>query len=264
MDFSNRLQLNREKLTQNQINIAEQLYNEVRSNPYKINDLANRLNTSASTISKIIKKLGFPNYQIFVASTYSVEPLQEYENSLHKVSDYYKHLIENNRELLDMEMIYESINYINSAKRIIIQGIGSSGITAEEISTRMERMGYPIKTHTDPHRMQMEASICHEHDLIISISNRGETKCIVQAHKLARVNGAVTLSITNHPDNSLAKNSDKAIILSSYKTINDERFINSQIPILFFFDVVCYELLKIEKNKNKRESTLKVFNTLIE
>ncbi|WP_158263369.1 MurR/RpiR family transcriptional regulator [Staphylococcus simulans] len=171
-------------------------------------------------------------------------------------------MINKSLELLDEETIQEVIDQIESSNRITVIGVGNSGISAEELSSRLERMGYSVKAITDVHRMKMQSTLLNEDDLLIAISNSGETISVNDSAKIAEKQGATILSITNNNQSDLYQNSTKSIILSSFRNVDDERFINSQVPIIYFFDVLCYELLKIKSRKENRDKTLSLIQSI--
>lgn len=258
MDFYNRLQLNKSSLTDKQFKIAKSLYKLIKKENLGISLAAKKLETSTSTISKLIKKLGYTDYRSFVITTYNPEEETNNGESLIKIKDYYNELINKSLELLDEETIQEVIDQIESSNRITVIGVGNSGISAEELSSRLERMGYSVKAITDVHRMKMQSTLLNEDDLLIAISNSGETISVNDSAKIAEKQGATILSITNNNQSDLYQNSTKSIILSSFRNVDDEKFINSQVPIIYFFDVLCYELLKIKSRKENRDKTLQI------
>jgi DNA-binding MurR/RpiR family transcriptional regulator len=260
MNLINRLQLNQNNLSANEKRIISEVL-EQQPSIDNIKSFAREFSASPSAISKLSKKLGYKNFQEFILS---ISDEKEVDSKVHSsnitIHDYYNRLIDNTNQMIEPKIINTLISKIIDSEFIVIIGIGNSGFSAIEFASRLERMGLKVKGMTDPHQMKMQASILSEKDLIIGISNSGETSEVVDSIMLARQHNVPNFVITHHYESNLGKVAENIMIVSSNTQVNDERFINSQISNLYLIDVISYELLEQPKLSEFRKKTLEVLN----
>lgn len=61
--------------------------------------------------------------------------------------------------LLDMARVQAAVDAIRQANYLFICGVGSSGITAEEMKNKLMRIGYRVNGTSNNHFMYMQASL---------------------------------------------------------------------------------------------------------
>lgn len=224
-----------------------------------ISTLAKETDTSPATITRFAKKL---NQDGFVDLKIQISSLKQ-SNSRDKdlqsdVYDYYTKVIENTEQLVNKDDVEMIVNKIKDAPRIFIFGVGSSGLTALELTQRLLRMGLNVTSTTDSHMMLITSSMAVEGDLIIGISASGETVEVNDAVTYAKANGAQVISITSFPESTLSKISDLSLIAYSSVFIGNKRFVNSQFAIMYQIDVISTMLLEDDKLNERMSQTIKV------
>lgn len=258
MNLTNRVQVHQNNLSKNEKRILSEM-NEKEVLSDNIKGFSESFGASPSSISKLSKKLGYKNFQDFILSVDAERSTVKHRSSSSKaIHEYYNRLIDNTNEMIHEEMIHSLISKIMNSGLVVIIGIGNSGFSAIEFASRLERMGIKVKAMTDPHQMKMQSGILNHEDLIIGISNSGETKEIVDSITLAKKNNVSNFVFTHHNESSLSDTADNVIIVSSNTQVNDEKFINSQISNLYLIDVISYELLEHDELLEYREKTLDV------
>lgn len=175
-----------------------------------------------------------------------------------EVYEYYRRVIENTEKLTDHESLKEIIQLMIKAPRIFIFGVGSSGLTALELTQRMLRMGLNVTCITDSHMMLITSSVAREGDLVIGISTSGETKEVNNSVRKAKYNGAQIISITCFPESTLAQLSEQTLIAYSSLFIGKKRFVNSQFAIMYQIDVISTMLLEYKELNDKMSETIKI------
>lgn len=136
--------------------------------------------------------------------------------------------------------------------------MGSSGLTALELTQRLLRMGLNVISTTDSHMMLITSAMAMKNDLVIGISASGETVEVNDAIMHAKENGANVLSITCFPESTLSKISDTSLIAYSSVFVDNKRFVNSQFAIMYQIDVISTMLLEDEKLNERMSQTIKV------
>ncbi|MRF48989.1 SIS domain-containing protein, partial [Escherichia coli] len=67
--------------------------------------------------------------------------------------------------LLDIKQVQGAVNALLSSNYIFICGVGSSGITAEDLKNKLMRIGYRVDAATNNHFMYMQASLLKPGDI---------------------------------------------------------------------------------------------------
>ncbi|MFZ8765378.1 MurR/RpiR family transcriptional regulator [Enterococcus diestrammenae] len=245
------------------------LENPDKTQSMTINQLASETNTSIGSITRFCKKMECKNYadlKIKLAMTTAYlnnEKMydKEIHNTLDEVSSYYKEVIENNIRSINETDILKLIKLINQSDHIYIFGLGSSALTATELKTRLMRMGLNVHTCIEPDTMRITTSLLNPNDLVIAISNSGESKDIVNAVIAAKEKKASVVSFTSFIDSPLTRNSDFFLLVYNSLFLNKENFINSQFSLMYLIDVISIYLLQ---NQSYALSMKKTINAVLE
>ncbi|MBO0420556.1 MAG: MurR/RpiR family transcriptional regulator [Vagococcus fluvialis] len=232
--------------------------NDVISN-INISTLAKETETSPATITRFAKKLnqdGFVDLKIQLSMLKNNRNMNEDLHS--EVYHFYTKVIENTEKIVKKSDLEIAVNSIKLAPRIFIFGVGSSGLTALELTQRLLRMGLNVISTTDSHMMLITSAMAMKNDLVIGISASGETVEVNDAVMHAKENGANVLSITCFPESTLSKISDTSLIAYSSVFVDNKRFVNSQFAIMYQIDVISTMLLEDEKLNERMSQTIKV------
>ena len=81
-------------------------------------------------------------------------------------------------------------------RRLEFYGVGNSGIVAQDAQHKFFRLGFHTAAHSDGHLQIMSASLLGPGDVLVIISNSGQTRDLIDACQIARQRGAVTVGIT--------------------------------------------------------------------
>lgn len=221
--------------------------------------LAEKIGVSPSTITRFSKKV---NCESFVDMKMKINLLKEdvkgegQRDLFSDVHSYYSEVIERSRKLLNEELIHKMVRDLESASKIYIYGIGSSGMTAQEMMQRLIRMGFNVYSITDPHMMIINSVVVSPDDLVIGISNSGTTREIIESLKICRKNKAKIIGITSWGEGEICEYSDELIVLPNTSYVGRERFINTQFSIMYLFDLVSMVLLKDPVRRKKMQMTI--------
>ncbi|MDR3206329.1 MAG: SIS domain-containing protein [Candidatus Methanoplasma sp.] len=135
------------------------------------------------------------------------------------------------------------IDMIVSKDRIFVFGAGRSGLIGQLFAVRMVQMGLQVYFVGD-----MTTPIIGKGDLVLLISNTGDTVSVFTTAEIAKRMGSYVVSVTSDPKSRLAKVSDRTIVV---KTVKDA--LSSELAplgtifedtVLFFFDCLVPELMK--------------------
>lgn len=262
LSFKNRLQVYGHNLSKSDGKIAEFILAKPDfAASANIVDLAMAIGTSNSTITRFCQKLQYRNYGEFQAlllsrGVHKAVPSQTIE----KIAHYYQSIINSSIELTDEDALSLFIAKIQKANRVLTCGLGSSGLTAKELSIRLNRMGKNAMAITDSHMMLAQASLFTKDDLIVAISNSGKTIEVINTCKYAKEHSVPVCLLTQYSSAETNNIADIILFSSSVNQIDDYHYVNSQLPLMFLIDAVTYGLLEDEKNQENYQKTLKVLS----
>lgn len=92
--------------------------------------------------------------------------------------------------------------------KVILTGIGKSGIIAKKISATLASTGTPSFYLNPSEAFHGDLGMISEQDIIIALSYSGETDEVLKIVPFIHTNGNQLIAITGNSDSTLAKNSD--------------------------------------------------------
>ncbi len=110
------------------------------------------------------------------------------------------------------ESFADAIELILQAKKIIVSGIGKSGIIGHKIAGTLLSIGFPAVYMHSVDALHGDIGIVAEGDLVILLSKSGSTEEIVQLVPFLRNRGAKIISIVGNENSYLAKESNVCIL----------------------------------------------------
>lgn len=120
-----------------------------------------------------------------------------------------KLLAEEQRALADTaaavstEALVSAAEAITTARRIIIIGIGASGLVAEDLSAKLERIGLAARAITEGHHAMTLAVLMTPEDLLVAVTASGETTDVVEPLAAAQRGHVPSVAITVRPRSSV-------------------------------------------------------------
>jgi DNA-binding MurR/RpiR family transcriptional regulator len=198
-----------------------------------ITDLAGRAGTSAASVTRFCRMLGYSGYaplRVGVAEDVGRggaqdawiadigrsfgphDPPDQIRGSL--LNTHVKSL-QTTAGLLDMDAAVRVAGRIVSARQVDVYGVGGSALTALETESRLYRIGINVHTWSEVHNGLTSAAILDNKCVAIGISNTGRTEETIQMLALAKQSGAYTVAITGNPDSPLARDADEMLIAAA-------------------------------------------------
>ena len=201
---------------------------EVKS--ISIKDLAGRCNVSESTVTRFVKALGMPSFQLMkirIAEQLSFSgsglddqaraPRMVYEDItpedtvatiIGKIGGRYIDTVTDTVRRLSADEVARAVDAIQACSHLVFFAIGSSSLAAENAVLRFMRVGKSCIFHRDFVMQHFSTAILNETSLAIGICNSGRTITTVDAMQGAKRRGAKTLCITSFPNSPIVKYSD--------------------------------------------------------
>jgi len=193
-----------------------------------VNKLADRAATSAATVVRAARSLGFEGYpQLRLALAAHGGSLQSdvgvplgadiVEGDppgvvLAKLAAFEAEQIRATAELVDPAALERVVALIGTARRIDVYGIGASGLVAQDLTAKLCRIGVNCRAFTEHDAAMVSACLLGPLDLAIGVSHSGENPGTVTPLTLAREAGAATAAITGATRSALARQAQHVLV----------------------------------------------------
>lgn len=165
---------------------------------------------STSTILRLCNKLGYSGFSDFKVDLISSSPqkfstdiLQDdinlndtLEDVNRKVQAMEKSSIDETHSIVNLKALDNAIDLIITSNKIVIFGVGSSGLVGKELEYQLIKIKKDVNCHFDAHISRSIVSTLGKNDLIIIISHSGETPECVELLKLAESLKVPSIAIT--------------------------------------------------------------------
>lgn len=218
-----------------------------------ITELADRAGTSAATVTRFCRALGFDGYTQFrvgVASeigrgdadeSWLADMGHEFGASdepgkvLHTLVSLHVESLQSTAARLDLDTVLRVADAITASRHVDIYGVGGSGVMAREFQGRLYRIGVNAHSWSDVHDGLTSAVLQDQSSVAIGISSTGRTEETVQMLSQAHAAGAFSVAITYDADSALAALADVSLATAEpteYLRPDDLSVKHSQLLVL--------------------------------
>jgi len=188
-----------------------------------ITELAEFCETSAGTVARMCRAIGFSGYKelriaiagvqgrerpaegVFRVSEAEIVASDSLADVVAKVANQQLRAIEDTARLVDLEALDAVVQALRTSSRIDLFGVGASGLAATDLQIKLQRIGVPSMYWADAHIALTAAATASESTVAIAISYSGDTREATEFLSIARAQGAMTVAITDFPGSPLAK-----------------------------------------------------------
>ncbi|MGG1220044.1 SIS domain-containing protein [Priestia endophytica] len=261
------------------VNFISNQYQELAK--MTISNLANHLNVSESSITKVCKKLkceGFYELKHAIADylkngeTPIIDEMQEdfdhednNEAILEKVFFNSIVALQDTLSVINREALSKAIDALKNIKsngNLVLVGNGGSGILCEDFQHKLLKIGIFSVLYRDSHMQLMGASLVKKGDVVLGISHSGASKDVIDIFKLAQEKGAITICITNHVKSPVTEFSDIVLHSSARNSPITGENAAARIAQLNILDVL-FTVLSLNQQKLSYENLLKTKESVI-
>ena len=173
----------------------------------RVVDLAEQAGVSDPTVIRFCRAVGCNGFQAFklqlaqqaglgaVYTQFAVDDKDTVRDLRNKVFDSTVGSLLQVRDDLDPDALERAIDTIIRARRVEFYGFGASGSVAADAQHKFFRMQLLTAAYTDPHIQHMSAISLGERDVVIAISQSGQTRALLESVKLAKEAGATVIGL---------------------------------------------------------------------
>ena len=215
-------------------------------------EIAEETNTSAPTVVRFAKKLGFSSLnemkiKISISSK-EKNSSREFEyldkdlstkSIVNGVKSSIHSIIDETVDLIDEEQLDKAINLLTNAKTIYIYSVGVSGLVGLDFYYKLSRINKRCVAHTDTHLQLTSSVLMEKEDVAVVISYSGETKETLLCAKNAKEKNVPVIAITKASiDNKLDYFSDISLHVPYVEKSLREGAMSSRISQLVIIDML--------------------------
>ena len=241
-----------EQLPASERKIAEYIL----ENPYevvncKVNDLADRTNSSGAAVIRLCKSLGLNGFQdlkVRIAGDLGKAAEQGYrditsdetaEMIVQKTLNNSIQSLRDSSEVINYEELKKAVDVLLKAKNIHFFGIGASSIIAVDAQQKLLRINKSATAFVDTHLVATLIANADPDDVVFTISFSGETIEAIEVTKLAKEQGVKTISLTKYGPSSVASLADINLYTSYSKEAPfRSAATSSRLAQLFMIDIL--------------------------
>ncbi|CQH34394.1 putative DNA-binding transcriptional regulator [Yersinia enterocolitica] len=187
--------------------------------------LAQQTGVSQSAVVKFAQKLGYKGFPALKQALSEIVAAPEQAVTLHNQilsTDSLKTVGEKLlaekaaalRATLDInseQRLTDALDMLRSARRVILTGLGASGLVAKDLAYKLLKIGVMAVSETDMHAQLAAVQALDSRDLLLAISFSGERREINLAAEEAQRCGAKVLALTSFTPNSLQQRADHCL-----------------------------------------------------
>jgi len=189
-----------------------------------IEELAERIGVSESTLFRFARKLGYDGYQQFriALATEAITPRDSWYDSHEPVADEKSAVtvvfrtsvdaLESTLAGLDAALLDRAVEAMITATRVPILGVGGSNVVAQDAWHKLVRTGLPCEAPVDFHAQLMLASQSGPGSFTMLFSHTGSNTDAIALADEAKFSGSSLLVVTSQPRSPLARRADFLVI----------------------------------------------------
>ena len=222
-----------------------------------INELAERAGTSAATVTRFCRQVGYSGY---VALRMSIATEVGRTSARPAVADIGRAFgpddaaedvasalvagatrsMQQTAESIDLGSLRRLAEAIVGSRHVDLYGVGSSALAAEALATRLYRIGVLCNVWSEVHAGLTSAVVQGPDCVAIGYSHTGRTAETIAMLQAAGGTGCLTVAVTNDPKSPLATGADVVLQTAAY-----EQFLQPDDLAAYYSQVLVGDLLYV-------------------
>lgn len=220
-----------------------------------IEELADRIGVSVSTLLRFVRKLGYEGYQQFrislateaLAPTARIyeAPVEGSEDPVSLVFGEAMKALEMTSAMLDRSALLRTAQMACSARRLLLLGVGGSGLVARDAFHKLLRSGLACQTAEDYHLQLMLASQSGPEDAALLVSHTGVNKDALAIAEALSDSGCPIVAMTSYPRSPLAHMADVVLLSAAPGISRISEAFSARLVQLAIVDALYVSVMEI-------------------
>lgn len=217
----------------------------------KVNELAEKTNSSGAAVIRLCKSLGLNGFQdlkVRIAGDLGkpeepgyrdIERDETAEMIVQKTLNNSIQSLRDSSEVINYEELKKAVDVLLKAKNVHFFGIGASSIIAVDAQQKLLRINKSATAFSDAHLVATLIANAEPDDVVFTISFSGETLEVIEVTRLAKEQGIQTISLTKYGPSSVAALADINLYTSYSKEAPfRSAATSSRLAQLFMIDIL--------------------------
>lgn len=241
-------------------------------------DIAKNSQVSPATVVRFVKSIGLDGVphlkqqlSIWQANAQSetdfqeLRPNEEIDSIKSKLKARINHMTELVNEHLSNDALKMTAQLIEEAQLIFVFGIGASYLVAQDLAQKFNRIGKTAMSEDNTHTTAVILTNNKQKKLFFAVSDRGESKEVLEMVELAKSQEITTVAITGKENSSLARNADYPLISISGENFEFRQAATvSMMAQIYLVDILFYTYVSsnFQRSRDSILKSLKAINKI--
>lgn len=228
-------------------------------------ELATVTKTSQATVVRFAKKLGFrgfPDFKLSLSQDLGNRKAESHVNIMHeeiksddsfeiigkKIANENVTAITNTYDVTDFEELERAVVALSKADKIMVSGVGFSGIAAKDFFYKLLELGKHALIEVDTHMQLSCLSTMGEKDVLFVISHSGKTVEMYNIAKIAKSKNIKIIAMTSIAPNPIRDLADIKLSTVEMKSNFRSTALSPRISQLTVIDMLYIKMMLENKN----------------
>jgi len=164
--------------------------------------------------------------------------------------------LQDTMDLIDPDELAKAVELIKNADRILLCGVGESGLAAQDLDNKLSRIGLFSRFTADVHCQLLETTSLTQNSVCIVFSFSGRTGDMIEICELAHEMGAKVITITRLGQNPVSDLADVKLTVASSEGANRVTAMSSRMSTMSLVDVLFACLISDMNEQIARQISL--------
>ncbi len=240
--------------------------------------LSNRSKTSEASVLRFCKTMGYMGFREFIISITSalamsgedsadekpytdLQPGDGHSVIIQKIAKRNIQSIDDTISILDIHEVQRAVESIRKARKLCFFGIGASNLVCADAVHKFSRINMDCYNWEDSHQQLAMSTLLTREDVVVLISNSGNTREIIDIMDIAKKQKSKIIAITRYSKSILAENADIVLSISTPEISIRSGAMGSRIAMMTIIDILFSCVASADYDKIKKY--LKVTSDII-
>ncbi len=163
--------------------------------------------------------------------------------------------IDDTLSIIEDDQVDQAIMLIRKARRILIVSAGTSAPIAQELHNRFLRLGLDCHMQTDPYLQEVQVALLGPKDLLIVISQTGNSNESKQTAAEAQAQQIPVLCITGNTFSPIAQYADVVLLAVTQESTTETLSSRIALYALVHALYVCLAMRSMDKSKTRDKNS---------
>ncbi len=163
--------------------------------------------------------------------------------------------IDDTLSIIEDDQVDQAIMLIRKARRILIISAGTSAPIAQELHNRFLRLGLDCHMQTDPYLQEVQVALLGPKDLVIVISQTGNSNESRQTAAEAQAQQIPVLCITGNTFSPIAQYADVVLLAVTQESTTETLSSRIALYALVHALYVCLAMRSMDKSKTRDKNS---------